>query len=65
MAPLVEIQSCLEKAQTFVGQDDKLPLASWYWETKKKLEDYKDKVEKTELEKIETELDKIKEELGI
>ena len=65
MAPLIEIESCIEKAQSFMGKDDKLPLASWYWEAKNKFDDFFDQMDEADHEKIQGELEEIKKELGI
>ena len=64
-APLTEVNSCLEKAQNFRGQEDKLPLASWYWEAREKLNTYKDKIKKEELEDLQKVLNEIEKELGM
>lgn len=63
--PVAEIEGSLHNAKQFLGKDDKIPLASWYWLTKNKLDKYRGIIPKNNEDKISSELNEIAKELGI
>jgi hypothetical protein len=67
-APSIAAEGCLgylRQARDCEGDDKRLMLASWYWETRKKLEQAGDNIEEQKKEEIQEELDEAAEELGI
>ena len=64
-APLTSIKACLEKTKEFIDNDEKNVPRSWYFETIKEFNKYKEIIAPEEAEKIQKELDEIKSKLNL